>query len=265
MKTTLIITTYNWKEALKSVLESVKRQTVLPDEVIVADDGSREDTKAMVDQMRKDFPVPLIHSWQEDFGFRAAMSRNRAIAKATGEYLIIIDGDIVLSPTFIESHKRVAKPNWFVQGGRVLTDATCSRKIIDNGMVPSFFSIGIRNRKNCITNSFLSKCFSIERNNARSTRSCNMAFWRRDAIEVNGFNQDFVGWGREDSEFVYRLLNAGKKRLYLKFAAVGYHLYHPENSRASLTQNDEILDNTIRHALSRCENGVEQYLEPNHD
>ncbi|MDF5068606.1 glycosyltransferase, partial [Vibrio parahaemolyticus] len=63
MKTTLIITTYNWKEALKAVLESVKRQTVLPDEVIVADDGSREDTKATVDQMREGFPVPLIHSW----------------------------------------------------------------------------------------------------------------------------------------------------------------------------------------------------------
>ena len=115
MKTTLIITTYNWKEALKSVLESVKRQTVLPDEVIVADDGSREDTKAMIDQMREGFPVPLVHSWHEDNGFQLSMSRNRAIAKASGDYLIMIDGDMVLSQTFIESHKRVAKPNWFVQ------------------------------------------------------------------------------------------------------------------------------------------------------
>lgn len=142
MKTTLIITTYNWKEALKAVLESVKRQTVLPDEVIVADDGSREDTKATVDQMREGFPVPLIHSWHEDNGFQLSMSRNRAIAKASGDYLIMVDGDMVLSQTFIESHKRVAKPNWFVQGGRVLTDETCSRDIMENGLVPSVFSKG---------------------------------------------------------------------------------------------------------------------------
>ncbi|MGR5353073.1 glycosyltransferase family 2 protein [Vibrio alfacsensis] len=261
MKTTLIITTYNWKEALKSVLESVKRQTILPDEVIVADDGSREDTKAMIDQMREGFPVPLLHSWHEDNGFRAAMSRNRAIAKASGDYLIIIDGDIVLSPTFIESHKRVAKPNWFVQGGRVLTDEVCSKKIMESGLEPSIFSEGIRNRKNCITNYLLSKWFSRKRNNANSTRSCNMAFWKNDAVEVNGFNQDFVGWGREDSEFVHRMLNSGKSRLYLKFAGVCYHLYHVENSRASLGQNDEILENTINHKLKRCENGVNQFID----
>lgn len=87
-----------------------------------------------------------------------------------------------------------------------------------------------------------------------------MAFWRQDVIEVNGFNQDFVGWGREDSEFVHRMLNAGKSRLYLKFAGVGYHLYHVENSRASLGQNDEILENTIKNKLKRCENGVDQFI-----
>ncbi|EOX4927882.1 glycosyltransferase family 2 protein [Vibrio alginolyticus] len=260
MKTTLIITTYNWKEALKAVLESVKRQTVLPDEVIVADDGSREDTKAMVDQMREGFPVPLIHSWHEDNGFQLSMSRNRAIAKASGDYLIMTDGDMVLSQTFIESHKQVAKPNWFVQGGRVLTDESCSKAIMENGLVPSIFSKGIRNRKNCITNALLSKWFSYERNNDKATRGCNMAFWRQDVIEVNGFNQDFVGWGREDSEFVHRMLNAGKSRLYLKFAGVGYHLYHVENSRASLGQNDEILENTIKNKLKRCENGVDQFI-----
>ncbi len=259
MKTTLIITTYNWKEALKAVLESVKRQTELPDEVIVADDGSRGDTKSMIDQLRTDFPVPLVHSWQEDDGFRAAMSRNRAIAQATGEYLIIIDGDMVLSTTFVESHKRVAQPGWFVQGGRALTDEACSKGIMESGSVPSVFSKGIRNRKNCITSVLLSKWFSRKRNNANSTRSCNMAFWKEDALAVNGFNHDFVGWGREDSEFVHRLLNAGKSRLYLKFAGVAYHLYHAENSRETLPENDAILDNTIKNKLTFCQNGIAKF------
>ncbi|KII81203.1 glycosyltransferase family 2 protein [Vibrio renipiscarius] len=259
MKTTLIITTYNWKEALKAVLESVKRQSVMPDEVIVADDGSRDDTKQLIDQFSSDFPVPLIHSWHEDNGFQLAMSRNRAIAKASGDYLIMVDGDMVLSPTFIQSHKQVAQANRFVQGGRVLTDETCSQEIMHHGLVPSIFTKGIRNRKNCITSRLLSKVFSYVRNNDKATRGCNMAFWRADVIEVNGFNQDFVGWGREDSEFVHRMLNAGKERLYLKFSGVGYHLYHNENSRASLAENDAILENTIDNKLTRCENGVNQF------
>ncbi|OLQ86623.1 family 2 glycosyl transferase [Vibrio ponticus] len=260
MKTTLIITTYNWKEALKAVLESVKRQTVLPDEVIVADDGSREDTKLLIEEMAQHFPVALIHSWHEDNGFQLAMSRNRAIAKASGDYLIMIDGDMVLSQTFIESHQQVALANRFVQGGRVLTDEKCSQAIMHQGLVPSIFTQGIRNRKNCITHPLLAKLFSYERNNDKATRGCNMAFWKADVIEVNGFNQDFVGWGREDSEFVHRMLNAGKTRLYLKFAGVGYHLYHNENSRASLAQNDEILEKTIQQHLKRCENGVDQFI-----
>lgn len=260
MKTSLIITTYNWKEALEAVLKSVLRQTVLPEEVIIADDGSREDTKALIAQFQANFPVPLIHSWQEDQGFQLSMSRNRAIALAEGEYIIMIDGDMVLSPSFIDSHKKAAKVEWFVQGGRVLTNERASKAIMDHDAIPNIFSSGLKNRKNCISHPLISKLFSYQRNNDNATRGCNMAFWKSDVITVNGFNQDFVGWGREDSEFVHRMLNANKNRLYLKFAGVGYHLFHNENSRASLSENDQILEKTITHRLTRCENGIDQYL-----
>ena len=168
----------------------------------------------------------------------------------------MVDGDMVLSRTFIESHKNVAKPNQFVQGGRVLTNAKCAQKIMSNGLIPTIFTSGIRNRKNCITNPLLAKIFSYQRNNDNATRGCNMAFWKSDVLEVNGFNQDFIGWGREDSEFVHRMLNSGKSRLYLKFAGVGYHLYHPENSRKSLPENDAILEYTIEKKLIYCSNGI---------
>lgn len=260
MKTSLIITTYNWKEALEAVLLSVKTQSVLPDEVIVADDGSRGDTRELVERLAQDFPVPLIHSWQEDKGFQLAMSRNRAIAKASGDYLIMIDGDIVLSPQFIASHKQAAKAGWFVQGGRVQVGPDCSQKMLAGGPLPTLFTKDIRNRKNCISHPVLAKLVSYERNNDHATRGCNMAFWRQDVIDVNGFNQEFVGWGREDSEFVHRMLHVGKKRLYLKFAGVGFHLYHDENSRGMLPQNDDILAATIEQKLKRCEHGIDSFL-----
>lgn len=261
MKISLIITTYNWKEALAAVLESVCRQTLLPDEIVIADDGSRSDTADLIAEYQKKLTVPLIHSWQEDQGFRVAMSRNRAFAKSSGDYIIMIDGDMVLSPKFIESYRQaVKKPGWFIQGGRVLANKECSDRIILQGYQPSFFSRGIRNRKNCLSNHLLSKIFSFERNNAISTRSCNMGIWRSDLIEVNGFNNKFFGWGREDSEFVIRLLNAGKRRLYLKFAGVGYHLYHAESSKESLPENDRLLNLAISNKLITCEDGLERFL-----
>ena len=260
MKTSLLITTYNWKEALKAVLDSVKHQSCLPDEVIVADDGSRQDTGDMIAQMQTDYPVPLLHSWQEDAGFRATVSRNRAIASANGDYLLMIDGDMVLSQTFVECHKRAARPGWFVQAGRVQTNSDTADKIMKKRLVPSCLTPGIGNRKNCITNPLLSRLFSFERKTAKGARSCNMSFWKEDALQINGFNHDFVGWGREDNEFVCRLLHAGKRCLCLKFAAVGYHLYHAPRSREALRRNDAILEHTMINKLSRCPNGIDSFL-----
>ncbi len=260
MKTSLIITTYNWKEALNAVLESVKRQTVLPDEVIIADDGSREDTAELIKKHKQVFPVPLIHSWQEDLGFRAALSRNKAIAKSTGDYLIIIDGDIVLPVNFIADHIKQSQEGRFIQGGRVLFNKQQSEQLLSDGKYPNIFTRHLKNRVNLIRSSILSRVFSKVSNSDKSTRSCNMSFWRKDVLRVNGFNNDFVGWGREDSEFVIRLLNSGVKRLYLKFLGVGYHLYHKENSRESLLENDLILENTVQKKLSRCDNGIDQFI-----
>ena len=87
-----------------------------------------------------------------------------------------------------------------------------------------------------------------------------MAFWREDALKVNGFNEAFIGWGREDSEFIVRMLNTGIHRKSLKFGGVGFHLYHPENTRASLKENDDILADSIAHNRQRCEKGIDQYL-----
>ena len=108
-KVSLIITTYNWPEALFLVLKSVKNQIRMPDEVIVADDGSTKETARLIKKFSKEFKLEIIHSWQKDEGFRAAMSRNKAIAKAKGDYIIMIDGDMILHPNFINDHICFAK------------------------------------------------------------------------------------------------------------------------------------------------------------
>jgi glycosyltransferase involved in cell wall biosynthesis len=260
MKISLIITTYNWKEALEAVLKSIKEQTQLPDEVIIADDGSAIDTQELIKHFQQTFPVPLIHSWQEDQGFRAAQSRNKAIARATGDYIIMIDGDIILSRNFIKAHQCNASSGWFVQGGRAKLNEQQTKKLLNKQFIPNVLNKGIKNRKNSIDSNFLSKIFSSESNNAKKTRTCNFAAWKKDIIEINGFDNNFIGWGREDSEFVERLLFSGKNRLYLKFAATCFHLHHNENPRQQLPKNQEILENTITYKKIRTENGIDCYM-----
>lgn len=109
MKTTLLITTYNWPKALELVLYSVLHQHVMPDEVVIADDGSTEETKKLIDRYAEKMPVPVIWVWQEDKGFRRTSILNKAIAKATGDYIIQVDGDVVLSSHFVEDHIEMAQ------------------------------------------------------------------------------------------------------------------------------------------------------------
>ena len=91
-------------------------------------------------------------------------------------------------------------------------------------------------------------------------RSANLACWREDILRVNGFDEEFVGWGREDSEFVARLQHAGLSRLHLKFAAIGYHLWHREEPREALPRNQQILEETLTSGRTRCVAGIDRYL-----
>lgn len=262
MTITLLITTYNWEEALEIVLMSVENQTVLPDEIIIADDGSTKETEDLIKKWQKKLKTPIIHSWQEDLGFRAAASRNKAIAKSTGDYIIMIDGDLVLHPNFIKEHINHLKPNQFTIGTRVLLKEDYSKQLLVEKNIN--FSINsnhiLANSKNIINNFFLSKFFSYKTTSYKQVRSCNMACFKTDLIKVNGFNEDFIGWGREDTELVVRLLNAKIIRKNVKFNANVLHIFHPENTRKMLSTNELILEKTISEKLIRCQNGLDKYL-----
>lgn len=120
----LIITTYNSKDYLRSVLQSVKNLDYLPKEVLIADDGSTEETALLIKEFQKTFPCPLLHIWQEDEGFRLNTIRNKAINAARGEYIILIDGDMVLEPHFIKDHLDFAKHKVVLQGSKMILDTS---------------------------------------------------------------------------------------------------------------------------------------------
>ncbi|MDX1407881.1 MAG: glycosyltransferase family 2 protein, partial [Saprospiraceae bacterium] len=201
METSLIITTYNWPQALEMVLQSVLRQRQLPDEVIVADDGSSDSTKDVIDRFRAQIALPVHHVWQEDEGFRVARVRNLGASKARGNYLIFVDGDMLLHPAFIRSHCVHRQPECFLHGPRVLLSDELARDLL-RGKRPPHFSVwqkGVTNRLNMLHNLPLSRLLS-RRSSSWQSRACNLSMFREAFEKVNGFNEDFVGWGKEDSE-----------------------------------------------------------------
>lgn len=259
----VLISTYNWPEALDLCLTSIKKQTVLPDEVIVADDGSGPGTQTLIAKHQKDFPIPIIHVWQDDEGFQLSRIRNKAITKASGNYIIQIDGDLILERHFIEDHIKFSKARTFVTGTRVQLSAPLSEKLIKNGStrVP-VFSKDITNFSNGLRFPPLSRLLA-DRYKARNltyVRGCNMAFWKADLLIVNGYNEAIVGWGREDSEIAIRLINSGIRKRVLKFGGVAFHIYHPESPRQQLPENDLVLRKSIENCIKTCESGLSQYL-----
>lgn len=263
LRVTLVVTTYNWPAALDLTLQSVARQSMAPAEIIVADDGSGPETEAVVARWQERLPTPLLHVWQADEGFRLARSRNRAIAAARGDYVIIVDGDMVLHRHFIADHVRAARHGCFIQGVRLLTGAEAARRMLDRGQLDlGFFAPDIKRRRHTVRNRLLSRLVFRERTGQRAIRGCNQAYWKSDLVRVNGFNEAFVGWGREDNEIAARLYNAGISRRNLKFQALAIHLHHPLRHAQVGERNDGILRSTIEEGKAWCPIGLNQHLDP---
>jgi glycosyltransferase involved in cell wall biosynthesis len=264
MKVSIIVTTYNWESALKSALRSIAQQTVLPYEVIVADDGSKDATRIMIDEIAKDYPVILKHSRQEDIGFRLARSRNLAIAAATGDYIIILDGDMVINQHFVEDHMRAAKTGFYVQGSRILTQPEFDAdKLLLKHQDPHFFSKGIARRRHTLRMPWLANIFLNISEGQKTTgvKGCNQGWWRKDLIAVNGYDERFVGWGREDNDILLRAYRMGLKRRDIRFAGLATHIYHNERQPEGVNPNDKWLHDNAKRNVVACDHGVDQHIE----
>lgn len=262
VKSTLIVSTYNWPEALKHCLFSIKAQSVLPDEVIIADDGSRPETALVIEQMSTFLPIPVIHVWHADDGFQLARIRNKAIARASHEYIIQIDGDLILHKHFIKDHLEICKRGTFVAGSRVMLTQKLTNKLINQAPAPvNILQSGVNNRMNGLRFKYLRNYFAPRYNakEVRKLRGCNIAFWKDDLLAVNGYNEMFRSWGREDNEIAARLVNAGITKQFLKFGGVTFHIFHREHVPVCYKVNETILANTINQQLQYCEHGLNQY------
>lgn len=256
ISSSLLISTYNWPGALRLCLLSVAAQKVLPDEVLIADDGSGIETKQLIDSFKKEFPVPLIHVWHEDRGFRKTRILNTAVRQSAGKYIIQVDGDVILHPFFIKDHLDVSENGTFVRGTRARLTEEKTNEMLNEGKINvNAFSGGVYHRLNALHLPLLKALGIRKENSGRSVRGSNLAFWKDDFVAVNGYNTDLNGWGHEDEELATRFINNGIMKKIVKLCAIQFHLHHAETSKENEPFHSQIIQTTIKNKTKTCVNG----------
>lgn len=257
----LIVSTYERPDALAAVLGSLAHQSAAPDELIVADDGSEPATRAVVERYAAAAHHPVEHVWHRHEGFRLCRIRNLAIAHTRADYLVQLDGDMVLHRDFIADHRSAARRGTFVQGTRILADPTLSATLLANprqtvGATSS--GLGGLRRLYALHLPRVSARSRVLANAFIAIKGCNQGFWRADLERVNGYDEDMTGWGSEDKELAARLQNSGIRRRTLLFGGIAFHLHHAPASRERSAINQSFLARTRRERLVRCERGLDQ-------
>ena len=269
MKTAVVVTTYNRPDALAAAMAGYFAQSTLDFELLVADDGSTNETRILVEKHAARAPFPLRHVWQEDRGFRPGAARNRAAACATTDYLIFVDGDCVPAPDFVRQHQLFAEPGFFLSGNRVLVAKAFTQHVLA-AQLPIHQWRASRWLRAWLTrdvNRVLplltlpdGKFRKRSPDRWEGVKTCNLSLWRSDFVRVNGFDEAYSGWGLEDSDLAIRLIRAGIHHKSLRFATPVFHLWHREADRRGMVENQRLLNDLIASRRARAQIGVDQYL-----
>lgn len=264
MRLALIVTTYERPDALACVLETVRDQRRPPDELVVADDGSGPATREVVSGFSRRAPCTVVHVRQPDEGWRLARSRNLALVRTRSEYVVVVDGDMLLDPRFLADHEKHARPRCWVQGCRLPLDPRATGRLLHAGSGqpgPHRRDTDLRHRLQAVHCAPATRLLARAANSLMAIKGCNQAFWRADLVRVNGWDESIEGWGPEDKELCARLTNAGVQRRSLMFGGIAWHLHHPAAPRRDAPIGQQALYLTrVRHRI-RCERGLDAHGE----
>jgi glycosyltransferase involved in cell wall biosynthesis len=243
----ILLATYNWPQALKLCLESLATQTDKNFEIIIADDGSSESTKQLIESIKDSHPAAINHLWQEDQGFRKTKILNQAIAAAHGDYLIFLDGDCIVQPDFVARHRALAQKGYLLTGSRILLNESLTQELLTwtNWSFVRFTENLIGKRLSGGINKYWPLKIKLGDGSWRDykkfvwrrIKGCNMACWKADAEAINGFDETMTGWGHEDADFIFRLQHHGIQRKSGSWSTEVLHLFHKINDQSNAAEN----------------------------
>jgi glycosyltransferase involved in cell wall biosynthesis len=255
----LIVNTYENHGALTKVLDALIKQKLDAKEILIADDGSGSKTAEVIQNFVSQ--LPLNHCRQDHEGFRRSVILNKAIAQATGDYLVFLDGDSVPAREFVADHTDLAERGCWVQGRRAFVDESCVETF--EPTCGKIWSLALRGKLAGLMKAMRLPRPVIKRGREqRGILGCNLGIWRDDLMAVNGYDETFTGWGREDADLGNRLYHLGRDRKFVYGRAIIYHLNHPVLPRDRLETNQALLEETIREKRIRARKGLDQYLGP---
>ena len=243
----ILLATYNWPQALKLCLESLATQTDTHFEIIIADDGSTQETKQLIESIKLTHPISIKHLWQEDQGFRKTMILNQAINAAHGDYLVFLDGDCIVQPDFVARHRALAQKGYLVTGSRILLDQSLTTQLLSwpNWDFKRFTEKLLSYRLSGGINKYWPLKIKLGNRSWRDyqkfiwrrIKGCNMACWKADAKAINGFDESMTGWGHEDADFVFRLQRHHIKRKSGSWSTEVLHLFHQIHDQTNAAEN----------------------------
>jgi glycosyltransferase involved in cell wall biosynthesis len=276
MKYTIVLSTYNWKIALNLILVNLLPQLEAhtDTELIIADDGSTNDTLELIQTYQKQFPDRIMHVWHEDMGFRKSVILNKAAAAASGDYLLFLDGDCIPFPDYIAQHKQLVEPGYFVAGNRVLLSKDYTAELMNkSALVNKMFGWNLGSWLRARVSKKVNKVFSFLRlnhsarwrysraQNWKYPKGCNIGMFRTDFVAVNGYDEVFSGWGHEDADLFIRLLHNNVKIKDGRFAIPVLHLWHKESSRVNESANyQRLMDRLQNKSCIQASDGLNKYL-----
>lgn len=268
MKCSVIFTTYNSPKWLEKVLWGFEFQTESDFEIIIADDGSSDETKDLITRFQRDSKLSIQHVWQEDEGFRKCRILNKAILAAQCDYLIFTDGDCIPRKDFVATHLQQAQPGHYLSGSYFKLPMSTSEVISYDDIATGrcfdkrwLYANGLPRSRKTLKISASPKLASFL--NAVTPTKCNLkgsnaSVWKADAIRVNGFDER-MQWGGLDREFGVRLINAGVKPKHVRYNAICIHLDHSRGYKNPdmVKKNKDIRVHNAKNGVTWTEFGIE--------
>lgn len=266
MKISIVICFFERVDFLEACLDSLRGAAGDFHEVVVADDGSPQDVAERVRALAGRYPFPVVHAWHPREGPRRAATRNNGIRQSSGDYLLFLDADFVVLPGAVRSHVAAARRGYFAAGRCKYTTEAQARRILEEGVSDELLESiyrelpeePIEKEHRRFTRYSLLRRFGLG-DPRKATFGGHFSAFRRDLEAVNGYDENYVGWGAEDMDLALRMVRAGFRGTSVIRAARMLHLWHPREMGERHWREGPNVGYFMRRKVAvRCEKGLVQ-------